>query len=228
MNFKNKRVLITAGPAWVAIDKARVISNIASAETGILLTKVLKKNNAKVTLLLGPAEVTHIPPDKRILRFRYFDDLKRLLIKELKSGCYDALIHTAAVPDYKPARKYSYKISSGITDFSLKLRPTEKIINLVKKITPDIFLVGFKFEPDINNRVKLISKAKRLMNTSKADMVVANTLYKNRYLAYIVSIRKVYGPFISKEGMANSLITLLHLRGGEKLKRIPPTRWGRG
>ena len=55
MSLKNKRILITAGPTWVAIDSVRVISNIATGETGILLAKRLSLQGAKVTLALGPS-----------------------------------------------------------------------------------------------------------------------------------------------------------------------------
>ena len=56
--LKNKKVLITAGPTWVPIDNVRVISNTATGETGILLSEKLKNLGAKVTLLLGPTNLS--------------------------------------------------------------------------------------------------------------------------------------------------------------------------
>ena len=54
MGFKNKKILITAGPTWIAVDSVRVISNTASGETGQLLADRLAREGAKVTLVLGP------------------------------------------------------------------------------------------------------------------------------------------------------------------------------
>ena len=50
MKLKNKRVLITAGPTWVKIDKVRVISNTASGKTGLLFADAFKRLGSKVTL----------------------------------------------------------------------------------------------------------------------------------------------------------------------------------
>ncbi len=139
--LKNKRILITAGPTWVPIDSVRVISNVATGETGILLAEKLNAIGAKVTFLLGPAAgVPVINKGIRTIRFRFFDELKKVLIKELSSGKYDIVIHSAAVSDYRPMEKYGAKVSSNKNSWKIRLAPTEKLIDTVKKIDDSLFL----------------------------------------------------------------------------------------
>ena len=98
-----KKVLITAGPTWVAIDKVRVISNIASGETGILLADKLSEQGAKVTLVLGPGNDKNGIQNSRIkiIRFSFFEELRQALKKELKASRYDFIIHSAAVSGFR-------------------------------------------------------------------------------------------------------------------------------
>lgn len=191
MFLKNKRILITAGPTWVPIDKVRVISNLASGETGRLLAKEARKAGAKVTLLIGPLN---------------FNELKDKITKNIKR-C-DIIIHAAAVADFCPARVYSGKINAAKRNLVLKLRPLPKIIDAVKKINPGIFLVGFKFEPDAS-RAKLRQKAQTLFKRAKADLVVANSVVGGGYRAYILGKNIINGPFFSKGQLARHLISTI-------------------
>jgi len=205
--LKNKKILITAGPTWVAIDSVRVISNIASGETGVILAEKLERLGAKVTLLLGPVSACCISNKIRLLPFKFFEELKEKIEKELRAHKYDILIHSAAVADYRPKKVSSGKISSGVKNLRLDLVPTEKIIKAIKKIDKDIFLVGFKFEPQAKKQV-LLKEARNLMRSTGADLVVANSA-KNGYLAYLVSAVNNHGPFNTKESMSMNLIKLI-------------------
>ncbi|MFA5145132.1 MAG: phosphopantothenoylcysteine decarboxylase [Candidatus Omnitrophota bacterium] len=205
MNLKNKRILITAGPTSVPIDTVRVISNVSTGETGILLAERLQGAGAKVTLLLGLAGFCYSNKNIRIIRFKFFDDLKNLVEKELGHKHYDILIHCAAVSDYKPKGCRNKKIESGIKQWSITLTPTPKIIDSIKKIDSSLFLVGFKFEPR-SSGTGLINKARALMRHSRADLVVANTSCRGRYNAYIVNQNKVSGLICSKSTLVKTLI----------------------
>ena len=129
VSLKGKRVLITAGPTWVAIDNMRVISNTASGQNGLLLAERLNRLGAKVTLLLGQVGSCSLNKRIRLVRFSFFEELKSRLQQELKTHRYDAIIQTAAVSDYRPSKILKHKIRSGIKRLRLELRPTPKIIN---------------------------------------------------------------------------------------------------
>lgn len=188
--LKNKNILITAGSTWVPIDQVRVISNIATGSTGILLAECLRRRGAKVKLILGPFEL---------------GELNRQIKRELKSKKYDIVIHSAAVSDYKPKRAISAKIRSGLKSLKLELIPTKKIINAIKRLSPKVILVGFKFEPQASRNF-LVSEARKLMRKSASDLVVANTTGSRGYQAFIVNAAEVYGPYANKSDLVANLV----------------------
>jgi len=211
MNLKTKHILITAGPTWVPIDSVRVISNIASGETGILLAQKLSDKGAKVTLLLGPVSSCCINKKIKVIPYKFFDELKIKLTRELKTKQYDAVIHSAAVSDYQLSKCYAKKVRSGIKNWQLTLTPTPKIISLIKKVSPRSLLVGFKFEPKANKKT-LIREARKLMKDTRADRVVANTIEGNKYTAYLVRQNKVEGYFSTKNSLIRNLARNISLR----------------
>ncbi|MCU0651017.1 MAG: phosphopantothenoylcysteine decarboxylase [Candidatus Omnitrophica bacterium] len=207
MALKNKRILITAGPTWVAIDPVRVISNTASGETGRLLAQSLAKMGAKVTLLLGPGADPHKHSRIKVIRFNFFDDLKKLLKHELL-GQYDAIIHSAAVSDYRPAQTTHTKIKSDMQSLNLRLVRTPKLIERIKKIAHNSYTIGFKFDPRTTKNV-LLKSARELLKSSDLDAVVANTVINGSYHAFILTPDSVSGSILSKKDLAGKLIKLL-------------------
>lgn len=208
--LKNKRVLITAGPTWVPIDSVRVISNIATGKTGILLAEELQRLGAKVTLLLGPVETCCLSKNIRLIHFKFFEELKNIIIKELRSKKYDVFIHSAAVSDYRPLRVDSQKVKSGKKIWQINLVPTLKIIDLIGKFKPSLLLVGFKFEPQARKKA-LIAETKNLIKRAKIDLAVANTVDdKSRYRAYIINnYNQIYGPMLNKKSLVEKLSSLI-------------------
>ena len=208
--LKNKKILITCGPTWVAIDEVRVLSNISSGELGHRLAESAIKAGAQVTLLDGQTtDVVKIKnKNLKIIKFKFFNDLWRLLQKELKKD-YAVVIHAAAVSDFEPEKTIKGKINSS-NKLTLALKSTFKIINRIKKINPDIFLVGFKLEPNLTEK-NVFEKSKKLFNHSHCDLVVANSTNKNTYQAFIVTSQSL---IIAKVKSRQQLVEKL-------LKNIP-------
>jgi phosphopantothenoylcysteine decarboxylase/phosphopantothenate--cysteine ligase len=202
-----KTVLITAGPTWVPIDGVRVISNIATGETGILLARKLRDLGAKVTLVLGPCQECFSDKSIKVTRFSFFAELEKILKNELKKK-YDIVIHSAAVSDYCLKKVYGQKIRSDLKSISIRLVRTPKIIDRIKKISPETFLVGFKFEPGLS-KTRLIDRAKRLIKSSDCDVVVANTVKKNKYSAYIIDRERILGYSKNKTALAGLLTRII-------------------
>jgi len=209
MLLKGKKILITAGPTWVAIDQARVISNLASGETGLILADKFKKLGAKVTLLLGPGNFCRVGQTGiKVIRFKYFSELARLLDKTLKDCAYTAVIHAAAVADYQPKKIIQCKVSSQRKSWKINLVPTKKLISKLKIYQPDLFTVGFKFQPKANKEA-LLAKGNTLRRKENLNLVVANSNNHNGYQAYILDGLNKYGPFFNKTKMAIYLCKLL-------------------
>ena len=203
-----KRILITAGPTWVAIDKARVISNIASGETGFILADKFRSSRIKVTLLLGPGYFFGRQKGIKIIRFKYFSQLQFFLKEELRRNQYAAVIHTAAVADYKPKKIIKNKASSRLRSWRINLIPTKKLVNSLRDYSDKLLTVGFKFEPDAK-RNKLIKKGKVLLRQADLDLVVANSSINKNYCAYILNNTDCFGPFFTKSKMASNLAKLV-------------------
>lgn len=168
----------------------------------------LQKLGAKVTLLLGPVETCCLNKKVKLINFRFFDELRHIIREELFTKKYDIVIHSAAVADYKPQISLKKKVKSGIKLWKINLIPTPKIINLIKKIDKALLLVGFKFEPKASREV-LINKARILIGSARLDLAVANGIQNNRYFAYIVDGKEIYGPTFNKKDMAEELIKLI-------------------
>lgn len=203
-----KRILITAGPTWVALDKVRVISNIATGETGFILADKFKKQGMDVTLLLGPGDFYGFSKGIKIIRFKYFSELEALLKKELRKNKYAAVIHTAAVADYKPDKIIKAKVSSRLNSWKINLLPTKKLINNLKNCGTGLLAVGFKFQPSAG-KFKLIKEAKALLKQAALDLVVSNSNTGKNYCAYILNAVNHCGPFSTKEKMASILVKLV-------------------
>jgi len=205
-SLKGVNLLITAGPTWVPIDDVRVISNISSAETGILLAKGLVRKKAKVTLFLGPARKSLTSKNIRLARFVFFDELRQSLIKELKSHKYRFIIHSAAVSDFRPASYVKGKISSRNKPVILKLMPLPKIVDDIRRLAPGAFLIIFKLEAASDSQ--LIDRARKSLYKHNAQLVIANRL-KPGYKAYILNKNKILASAANKKILATKLINLL-------------------
>jgi phosphopantothenoylcysteine decarboxylase/phosphopantothenate--cysteine ligase len=205
-HFRNKRILITAGPTWVPIDSVRVISNTASGETGRLLAQGLQKIGARVTLLSGPVCLCGLNRKVRVINFRFFDELRNIIKQELRASKYDLIIHSAAVSDFRPSRRIKNKITSGRA-FILRLKAQPKIINYIRALNPRAKLVIFKLESGINDAA-LIARARESLLIHKADFAVANRVLP-RYKAFILDKARVYAKAGSKKILADKLIAAL-------------------
>jgi phosphopantothenoylcysteine synthetase/decarboxylase len=206
--LRRKRILITGGPTWVALDAVRVISNISSGETVRLLAGQLADLGLKVDLLLGPVEGCCINKKIRLIRFLFFRDLKKLLRQRLRQSRYDIIIHAAAVSDFAPAKVRKDKIPSG-RGISLKLKPLPKLSRLIRRLNPRARLVLFKLEAGLSDK-GLIRLAKKSAEVLGAETMVANRL--NPYRAFIIQAGSVVACAASKSGLVSELIKHLNLK----------------
>lgn len=164
-----KKVLISLGGTYEEIDPIRIISNKSSGRMGLELAKEAFKRGADLTVLAAKHEV-HLPKAFHVVEAES-NSLMREKIDSLTASA-DIFIATAAISDFAPISREDSKISSSF-DLSLDFKPVGKIIQSIKKINPDIFLVGFKAEYNIS-RDEMIGLAKTQMRDAGTDLVVAN------------------------------------------------------
>ena len=168
--LRGKKVLITGGPTYEAIDPVRFIGNHSSGKTGVILAEECAKRGAIVTLILGPSIHNTNHPNITTINIKSADDMFAAVQKNWETS--DVGIFSAAVADYKPKHQADQKI---------KKKSEELIIELVKN--PDIlswagsqknttqYLVGFALET--NNEV---AHATEKLKKKKLDFLVLNSL----------------------------------------------------
>jgi len=210
------KILVTAGPTWVRIDKVRVLTNIFSGRSGFLIAKALKDRGFPTTLLLGPGRFEPKDKDLKIIRFKYFEELRELVKKELKDRAYKVVIHSAAVSDYRPLKVYRSKISSLKRELLIRLKPTPKIIREIRVLRPDIYLIQFKLEVG-KPREELIEIAYHSLLKNKSDIVVANDLEDMRglsYKAYLIDKNKNVEVIRSRKELVQRLSRIVAFIAG--------------
>ena len=165
-----KKILITAGPSYEAIDPVRFIGNHSSGKMGFALAEICLAKAWEVTLICGPTNLDLAHPNLTIIPVFSAEDMLLAVQENWKNA--DIGIFSAAVSDYRPEKIESQKI-----------KKTEKTINLQLLKNPDIiswasenrgakqFVVGFALET--NNALEF---ALNKLESKKMDMIVLNSM----------------------------------------------------
>ncbi|MCM1520422.1 MAG: bifunctional phosphopantothenoylcysteine decarboxylase/phosphopantothenate--cysteine ligase CoaBC [Lachnoclostridium sp.] len=170
-DLTGKKVLITAGPTYEAIDPVRFIGNYSSGKMGYALAGEACRRGAEVTLVSGPVAIES--PDSRINLVNVKS--ARQMLEASQRAFYDAdiAIFCAAVADYAPAEVADKKIKRENRDtMTLELvRNPDIAATLGESRKAGQTLVGFALETDKEHE-NAISKLHR----KHLDMIVLNSM----------------------------------------------------
>lgn len=161
------------GGTYEPIDSVRGITNKSSGKMGLALAREAYIRGADLTLVVANVNV-EIPSVFNVIHVETGKEMNDVILNLIPS--FDIFISAAAVSDFEFSEKYDKKIDSSSSLF-LNLRPTTKIIREIKKINPDIFLVGFKAEFNIST-YDIIKCAKKQILDAGTDLVIANDISK--------------------------------------------------
>ena len=130
--FANKKILVTAGPTYEAIDPVRFIGNHSSGKMGFALADELANQGAEVTLVCGPNNLK--TNNKNILRIDITsaEELYKASVKAFKSS--DIAILSAAVADYMPSETANQKIKKSSATKAINLIPTKDTLAELGKL----------------------------------------------------------------------------------------------
>lgn len=180
------KVLVTAGGTQEPIDTVRVISNLSSGRTGVVIAESLSQMGFDVTLLQahGSAKseiVTHKD------YFTSFASLDEKIKSYLANENFTHVIHAAAVSDYSveslevEGQKYSplevKKLKSDSPAMSIHLKRNHKIVDRLKDYAKNknLQVVAFKLTSHASSEERQAA-IEKLFKNSKADFVVHNDL----------------------------------------------------
>ena len=235
-------ILVTAGNTLVPIDRVRCLTNIFTGRTGAGIALQCHAQGHNVTLLTSHPEVIDDlggpslnQPRWRLFRYTTFDDLEHLMKEVIGSGGLDAVIHSAAVNDYRAAGIYARapgthfqtddatwirdgsgtpalvdrsadKVKSDEAELWLRLARTPKLIDKVRAVWNFRgVLVKFKLEVGIPED-RLLEIAEQSRLHSDADLMVANTLEGKGDWAFVGPIDRAYQRVPRRE-LAERLLT---------------------
>ncbi len=161
-----RKVVVTAGPTFEAIDTVRGITNRSSGKMGYALASAAVAQGAQVTLVSGP---TALAPPAGLAFVPVTSAAEMLAAVEAAIGGADLFLSVAAVADYTPARPSARKIKKSHEAMRIDLEPTEDILARVAALPDAPFCVGFAAESE-NLAQYAESKRKR----KNVPMIVAN------------------------------------------------------
>lgn len=165
-----KKVLVTAGPTYEAIDPVRFIGNHSSGKMGIAIAKELHHRGADVTLIMGPATTDFSANGIHLVRVTTADEMYKACHKIFPDA--DLAIMSAAVADYKPVTKQQQKIKKKEDHFNLELTKTKDILKSLGEVKRGKqVLVGFALETTDEKKYALAKLAEK-----NADMIILNSL----------------------------------------------------
>ena len=161
-----KRVLVTAGPTFEAIDPVRGITNLSSGKMGFALAQACAEAGAEVTLIAGP---TTLPTPASVMRVdvKSAGDMASAVESHVKTS--EIFVAVAAVADYTPAEAQKQKVKKSTQPLTLTLKPTVDILAAIASRPKPPFCVGFAAE---TNDVNENAEAKR--RRKKVPLLVAN------------------------------------------------------
>lgn len=209
--IRGKKVLISLGGTFEPIDSVRGITNKSSGKMGLALAKQAYILGADVTLIAAKVSIK-ISPLFNVIHVETSKQMAEAIFDIV--GDYDIFISTAAVSDFEVVDYKNKKIDSE-SSLSISLKPTLKIIRHIKKINPDIFLVGFKAEFNIS-REDIIYCARKQIKDAGTDIVVANDVFqkdcefgsdKNEVL--IIDDEVLSVPLASKDEIAKTIMDVI-------------------
>ena len=222
-----KNIIITAGGTSEKIDNVRKITNSGTGKLGykIALELLNKYEDVKIYYVCSKNSLRPINDRVEVIEVDGTIDLKNNIENLLTQNKIDYFIHSMAVSDYMVDYVTNLesiksndikvindtKISSNEENLVIVLKPTPKIISIIKNISPKTYLVGFKLLDSVSKE-ELISVAKKLRDKNKCDLVVANDLEnirKGNHKAYLIDKKDEIEEVNGKDLIAKKLVRRL-------------------
>ena len=205
--LKGKKILITAGPTYEAIDPVRFIGNFSSGKMGIALANEAVRQGAEVHLVLGPSSEKNIHSQIHLHRVVSAQQMYEAAVTKFPS-C-DIAILAAAVADYTPESVAPEKIKKKGGNLSLTLVPTVDILASLGKIKTTQTLIGFALETENE-----VANAQAKLEKKNLDGIVLNSLRDagagfgtdTNKVTFITKETQISFPLKTKEEVAKDIL----------------------
>jgi len=164
-----KKVLLTAGPTYEAIDPVRFIGNHSTGKMGFALAEEFVSRGAEVTLVAGPVQVQKQLRNLKVVQVKSAEQMFDACVG---NDSFDIAVMSAAVADYTPVTVATEKIKKNGDELTLQLKKTPDILAAMGKAKkPGQIVVGFALET-ANGEANAVEK----LHGKNADLIVLNSL----------------------------------------------------
>ena len=167
--LRGKKILVTAGPTYEAIDPVRYISNHSSGKMGFEIAKKASDLGAEVFLISGPSNQKISTKSINLINVVSSKDMHEEVIKYYSEA--DIVIMAAAVSDFKPKDFSNKKIKKDNIQPKIELEKTKDVLLELGRLKKNQFLVGFALE----NENEIENSLKKLKNKN-LDLIILNSL----------------------------------------------------
>ena len=167
--LKGKKVMITAGPTYEAIDPVRYIGNHSSGLMGYELAKTAANLGAEVILISGPSSLSITHEAITLIKVVSGDEMYGQAHVYYDNS--DIVICAAAVADYRPKTIADQKIKKNEDSFVIELVKNKDILLSLGKVKKNQFLVGFALETENE-----LQHAKGKLKKKNLDAIILNSL----------------------------------------------------
>lgn len=167
--LKGKKVLITAGPTYEALDPVRFIGNHSSGLMGFELARRAVELGADVVLISGPSSLDLEGERIQLERVVTADDMYIKAHEHFDDS--DIAISAAAVSDYRPKETAPQKIKKDQDEMHLELVKNKDILLSLGQKKKAQYLVGFALETENE-----VDNAKKKLRKKNLDAIVLNSL----------------------------------------------------
>jgi len=168
--LSGKKVLVTAGPTYEAIDPVRFIGNHSSGKMGFAIAERLANEGASVTLISGPTQQRTNHTNVSVVPVTSAEEMHTAATRYFPDS--DIAVLSAAVADYKPTAKVDQKIKKRDDMFSIELTKTHDIAASLGKLKHNgQMIVGFALETE-DEQANAIKK----IEAKNFDLIVLNSL----------------------------------------------------
>jgi phosphopantothenoylcysteine decarboxylase / phosphopantothenate---cysteine ligase len=213
--FLGKKILITAGPTYEALDPVRFIGNRSTGKMGIAIADAFAQAGAEVYLVLGPSSLS---PHESSVQVKRVQSAQEMFEATQSAHAWaDIVVFSAAVADYRPAT---------VADEKIKKKGAEMAVDLVKTVDIAATLGQLKRESQIHVGFALETQhemeyAKEKLTKKRFDLVVLNSLrdagagfgHDTNKVKVIDTAGKIHDlPLLTKVEVARQIVEIVHTK----------------
>lgn len=200
-----KEILILGGGTFNFIRNHLALAAPAYGATAKKLNQMIPDSKLVLTKMADPNSILETN-----------DDVKKFLEKEIANPKLGVIVMNVAVCDFEaqigevPSGKYAKRLKTAEGNVNVDLKPSDKLLKMIRQKRPDIFLVGFKTTTGATEDEQFLT-ALKMMKSVKCNLVLANDVVTRTNMV-ITAEETIYGQSTDRDKTLKELVEMLLMR----------------